>query len=533
MKVSTRVAGGAALFVSLLLVTLALDMSRVRQLASAHRRLSEERFVAVTSTLDLLRTLELTEERLQKLVVTRDPAYATKLDQLATALAEQLALQRKLALPAEERSAIEALSARWEEYLDAVHRRREELTSQSWIGSRDRLRAELLERIDAVRSQGVTLLAALRAGIDREVQQSQREAGRQQVLSWILAGVAVLGGVLFVVLTLRSLNRPLSRLLEATRRVGSGSFAKVSMQGTDELAELAGAFDAMVERLDELDRMKRDFISHVSHELKTPLSAMQETNQLLSEELVGPLTPKQRRLIQLNLDAGRRLSTMLSRLLDVSRLEAGAVSYDVHPVALNELLSTAHQEFEARMAEKRLTAELTLPEQPVLVDADRDWLVQVFVNLLENAIKFSPADRRLWLAMRLATPDELAEAPTPIRSLFANRPAVLVTVADEGPGIPDEVRERIFERFFQVEQRRRAGGGVGLGLAICRDIVAAHGGGLWVANRPGGGSIFAVALPLSTPQPDSLDLSASPSSHDQETSAVVAPRRIARSAGGV
>jgi signal transduction histidine kinase len=135
--------------------------------------------------------------------------------------------------------------------------------------------------------------------------------------------------------------------------------------------------------------------------------------------------------------------------------------------------------------------------------------------------------------MRLATPDELAEAPTPIRSLFANRPAVLVTVADEGPGIPDEVRERIFERFFQVEQRRRAGGGVGLGLAICRDIVAAHGGGLWVANRPGGGSIFAVALPLSTPQPDSLDLSASPSSHDQETSAVVAPRRIARSAGGV
>lgn len=497
MKVTTKVAAGASLLFGLLMVALVREMALVRTLATAQRMLSEQRFRAIASTLDILRTLELSEERLQKLYVTRDAAYSDKLETLGHKLEDQLALQGGLGLPASEQNAVGALSEHWRAYQADFRARRVELTDPA-SPSRERMRAQLVDQLDLLRADAIALLSALNTGIQKEVDRAQEEARRGEERSLALVALAVASGVFFVFLTMRSLNQPLSRLIAATRSVATGHYTRLAPRGGDELSELARAFDKMVEQLDEVDRTKREFLSHVSHELKTPLAAMQETNQLLYDELAGPLTDSQRRMLQLNLDAGRRLSAMLSRLLDSSRLEAGAVYYDVRPVEVGELLGVAFDEFAAKMRDKGLTATLDQPEQELVIHADRDWLVQVFENLLENAIKFSPPERRLWVRLRPVDEATLAmpDLPEVARALARRTPTALVTVADEGPGIPDEAQDRLFERFFQIKHHARAGNGVGLGLAICRDIVAAHGGALWARNRVEGGSVFSVLLPL-------------------------------------
>lgn len=502
MKVTTKVAAGAAVLVGLLLVALARDVSLVRRLASAHRTLSEDRFTAVTSTLELLRSLELVEERLLKLSVTRDPAYRAQLDRLGAEVEVRVAGQQALALPAEELAEVERLGERWRAWRDALTLHGGPLVSAD-APEREQVRASLLALVAEVREQAVTVMQVLRRGIEIDVDRAQEEARRGERNSLLFAGLAVVWGVIFVTLVVGSLNGPLSRLIAATRSVAAGRPIKLSPKGGDELSELARAFDAMVDRLDEVDRMKRDFVWSVSHELKTPLSAMQETTQLLADGLAGPLTGKQRRMLELNIDAGRRLSGMLSRMLDLSRLEAGAVTYDVRPVDLTTLLATAVQGFEARLREKSLTPTVTLPAQPIVIHGDADWLMQVFDNLLENAVKFSPPGRRLWIELALfdhAPPS----IPPRLTALFAD-PCAVVSVADEGPGVPPEAHERIFERFFQVHRQRRVGAGVGLGLAICKDIVAAHGGGLWVSPREEEGSVFCVALPLPAVQAERLE----------------------------
>ena len=151
----------------------------------------------------------------------------------------------------------------------------------------------------------------------------QAEQEAEQV-SRIAAAGALLLSILLSALLARSILEPLARLAEGTREVSAGRFDyRLTPTGNDELAQVARDFNSMTERLDELDRMKRDFVSKVSHDLKTPLSSMQETTAVMLDELPGPLTPKQRQLLEINQDSGQRLSAMITKLLDLSRIEAG------------------------------------------------------------------------------------------------------------------------------------------------------------------------------------------------------------------
>jgi len=298
----------------------------------------------------------------------------------------------------------------------------------------------------------------------------------------VLAAVAV-------VLTVRSISVPLRRLTEVTRAVAGGALeTRVEVEGNDEFARLADDFNAMVRRLDELDRLKRDFVSHVSHELKTPLAAMQETTRLLLDEAPGPLTAKQRRLLELTLQSARRLAAMIRNLLDLSRLEAGAMDYDRRPWTLEELVVPAAAELEAWARERGVGVEVRVEQPSGEVPCDRDRIVQVVQNLLDNAVKFSPSGSTVVVRARVV--DEATDPPRRAE----------VAVADHGPGIPPEERRRAFERFRQLAGgRRRANAGVGLGLAICRQIVEAHGGEIVIADNPGGGTVVQFTLDMAGP----------------------------------
>jgi two-component system sensor histidine kinase GlrK len=225
---------------------------------------------------------------------------------------------------------------------------------------------------------------------------------------------------------------------------------------------------------------------------------MRETTQLMLEQIPGPLTDKQKRLLELNLQSGQRLTSMIGNLLDLSRMEAGVMEYELKSQDLIPLVRAAIAELEVQAQERQIQISAVLSEEPLLVDCDGDRIVQVLVNLVGNAVKFSPQAGSVRIRAEAVqnTPEGIPEhwrrvvAGSTNPGYFA-----LVTIADSGPGIPDSDKEKVFERFHQVKQgKKMAGQGAGLGLAISRTIVQSHHGAVWVEDNPEGGSRFRLLL---------------------------------------
>jgi two-component system sensor histidine kinase GlrK len=270
----------------------------------------------------------------------------------------------------------------------------------------------------------------------------------------------------------------------------------------------------MTLRLNELDEMKKDFVSHVSHELKAPLASMRETIQIMLEEIPGPLTERQKRLLTLNLQSGTRLTSMISNLLDLSKTEAGVMEYALKTQDLVPLVRTAVAELEVQAEEKQIQIRSLLPEAPVPAECDGDRIVQVLLNIVGNAVKFSPkhSEVRVRLEAMPRMPENVPDRwRRPITSSTQGEHFGLLTVEDSGPGIPDSDKEQIFEKFHQVRKGKKiAGQGVGLGLSICKRIIQAHRGAIWVEDNPGGGSRFAVLLRGGEPGKDTVARASTP-----------------------
>jgi signal transduction histidine kinase len=255
---------------------------------------------------------------------------------------------------------------------------------------------------------------------------------------------------------------------------------------------------SMRTRFIEIDQMKRNFISHVSHELKAPLASMQETTHLLLEQIPGPLTDKQRRLLDLNLQSGKRLAQMIGNILDLSRLEGGIVEYDMQPSDIADLIHSVVMELSPRAREKSLRILTDIQRDPLIIECDPNRMVQLFTNLLENAIRFSKKGGIIGIHVRT-----LREFPRMPKSAHARitgaKPSdgfALVKISDSGPGIEDAHKEAVFHTFHQVKHGKKSHGeSLGLGLAISRAVVEAHRGTIWVEDNPPGGAVFFVLLP--------------------------------------
>jgi two-component system phosphate regulon sensor histidine kinase PhoR len=238
-----------------------------------------------------------------------------------------------------------------------------------------------------------------------------------------------------------------------------------------------------------LARVRSDFVANVSHELKTPLSAIRGFAETLRE---GALDEPQtaRRFVDRILDQCRRLQMLLDDLLTLSRLESPDVPRESRPVDLARLLERSVETVSARARERRIDVEVEVaPALPPLV-GDANGLERLVLNLLDNAIKYNRPGGLV--TVRLA----LDEAPAPAEAPASTSPELTLSVADTGIGIPAAARERIFERFYRVDTgRARDEGGTGLGLAIVKHVAQSHGGRVEVDSRPGRGSTFRVHLP--------------------------------------
>ncbi len=230
--------------------------------------------------------------------------------------------------------------------------------------------------------------------------------------------------------------------------------------------------------LRESERVKDEFISVVGHELRTPLTSIRGSLGLLQAGMLGELPREAGEMVDLAVTNTDRLVRLINDVLDIERMDAGRMELDLVPVKASELVRQAAQIVQVTATQAKVTLELDV-EEGLMVSVDADRVIQVLVNLLGNAVKFS--DR--WSVVAVSARSDSGQA------LFA--------IHDTGRGIPPELQETIFERFRQVDASdARDKGGSGLGLAIARGIVEHHGGRIWVASKPGEGSTFSFTLPL-------------------------------------
>jgi signal transduction histidine kinase len=233
------------------------------------------------------------------------------------------------------------------------------------------------------------------------------------------------------------------------------------------------------ERLQELDRLKSDFVANVSHELRTPLTAIKGAVDLVLREVAGPLTEKQIHYLTRVRSNTQHLAGLINDLLDLSKIEEGKIELQAERVSLGGLIHEVMETLKPIAAEKLIALEVTL-EPSMLVWADRDKVTQVLTNLLGNAIKFTPPHGRVMVS-----------------SMIQDKDWMQVSVSDTGPGISSNERERIFDKFYQVSSNGEVKPkGTGLGLAISKGLVELHGGKIWVESNPGSGSQIHFTLPI-------------------------------------
>ncbi|MFL5798561.1 MAG: sensor histidine kinase [Actinomycetota bacterium] len=296
----------------------------------------------------------------------------------------------------------------------------------------------------------------------------------------LLGGAIAAGGALAMARLLSlGLTRPLREMARAAGEMARGDYgARVSADSRDEVGQLAAAFNRMASELEQVERLRRDLVANVSHELKTPISALRAhlENLLDGVEQPDPET------LQIMLQQSERLSRLVEQLLDLSRLESGDVPMELAPVRLGPLIDQVVGE--VQVAAHGRGASVPEPENLVPADApavmaDRERVHQVLYNLLDNAVRFTPPTGSV--SVSAAVVDGRCE----------------VRVSDTGPGIPAEHLPFVFERFYRADAARTRGrGGTGIGLAIVRSVVEAHGGRVRAESEPGRGSAFTFDLPL-------------------------------------
>ena len=281
-------------------------------------------------------------------------------------------------------------------------------------------------------------------------------------------------------LSTRSITKPLAVLMEKTKDIAKGVFeGDLNVTSPPEVSELAKAFNAMCDKLKRVDTMKSEFFAAMSHELRTPLTSIKQGIGLLQEGVGGEVSDKQQRLLKILSEEIRRLIDMVNSLLDLSKMEAGMMTYKFHHEDLLPLVEKVMMEMAPLIEAKKITIKLDAAGKVPPLKLDRERILQAIRNLIGNAVKFTPDGGQISLS---CTTHEDGR--------------VEFCVTDTGPGIPKENLTAIFEKFHQPPVKASEWAkGTGLGLAFVKHIITAHGGKVWAESKLGQGSTFIFVLP--------------------------------------
>ncbi|MCP5098443.1 MAG: HAMP domain-containing histidine kinase [Chloroflexi bacterium] len=301
----------------------------------------------------------------------------------------------------------------------------------------------------------------------------------------LLIGATVVSFILSILLALGIAGwviRPLQRLAGATEAIAQGDYdQKLSLQGPEEVQRVATSFNSMAAQVAATRQAQRDFVANVSHDLKTPITSIQGWSQALLDGAADSPQAKEHAAGVINSEA-ERMSRMVRQLLDLAKIESGQIELQKEAVDLMQLVTDVYRNLSIRAREKQIHLTLDVePIDPILGDPDR--LMQVFTNLVDNALSHTPTEGRVHLDVHPH-----------------GEKAVEVVVQDTGKGIEAEELDRIFERFYQVDKSRtqtHRRTGSGLGLAIVHELVLMHNGRIFARSELDKGSVFVVRLPIS------------------------------------
>jgi signal transduction histidine kinase len=275
----------------------------------------------------------------------------------------------------------------------------------------------------------------------------------------------------------RNIVAPVRSMTNASGRIAEGHYdERVTLQGSDELSQLAKSFNQMAEQLEQVESMRRQLIGDVAHELRTPLTAIKGSAEALMD---GVLPASEETYSQIHAEA-ERLSRLVDDLQELSRVESRAIQLDVHPVDSTALIQTVTKRLQNQFDEKRVTLTSSLTHDSIIILVDGDRVIQVLTNLIGNALQYTPENGMVTV------------------SIERNKNEAHISVRDTGFGIPADQLMHIFDRFYRVDKSRsRAHGGSGIGLTIAKHLVEAHSGKIWAESAgENKGSVFTFTLPL-------------------------------------
>jgi signal transduction histidine kinase len=307
-----------------------------------------------------------------------------------------------------------------------------------------------------------------------------REVLRDDFLPpFVRAGtLALIFALILAYLMSRWISSPIQDITLATQHVADGEFQSIPPKGPEEVRSLVDAFNDMVEKVKSSQRSQRDFVANVSHELKTPLTSIQGFAQAILDGTVNTRS-EIKSSAQVIRDEADRMYRLVRDLLELARYDAGTVTLTQSEIDIHNLCHRLVEKMSVQAEKKGVQINLDLPALP-LIYGDPDRLSQVFSNIIDNALTYTPAGGQV-----------------DIRGEGLGK-EVRITIADTGIGIPEQEIDHIFDRFYQVDKSRSNAQepGSGLGLAIAEEIVRAHRGRIVVQSQMGKGSQFTVVLPL-------------------------------------
>jgi signal transduction histidine kinase len=470
-----RLASKIFLTFSLVIAVLAgvgvLSLRAVGRLVSVNREITTQTVPALRLTTALHEELGALARLEARLLILRDRRYAALWEERAIRVRDGLDRLGELVHTTRERAHLAEASVSFDAYRVSVSAEHTRLLNDR------RAPAQLGARPEAERVERA--LDGLVEATHTRVTAAQAEAARLEARTWtgvmVALGTAVALALIGTGVLAFRITHSLRRLSQATAAVAVGSFRDpIDASARDEIGELGRSFNAMAAQLRRMDETKEEFFATLSHELRSPLTSVREAAHLLRDGVPGPLNTKQTRLVTLISRSTDRLLRLVNQILELSRLRAGVLPLAREGVDMAGVVARAVEELRPQAEEAGLTLERERVGERFDCIGDEDRLLQVIVNLVANAVRFTPRGGRV--AVRLIDAG----------------PELEVQVEDTGVGIPAAALPHIFESWRQAHRDR---GGTGLGLAVVRGIVQAHRGRVTVESYEGKGSRFTVLLP--------------------------------------
>jgi signal transduction histidine kinase len=337
---------------------------------------------------------------------------------------------------------------------------------------------------EVITNEWLKMISRVRLEDERWVEKEVLGLYQQGVTAfrWGMLGLvgSALIGLAGLVLLAYAINRPLRELQRGIKSLMSGSQGlPIRVRTRDELGDVAAAFNEMSSRLQEEERMRSDFIAMLSHEIRTPLTSIRESVSLIEEEVTGAVNERQRRLLGIAQKEIERLTTLLQNLMQVSRMEAGVLEVKAKSVPAARIVEACVQRLAPAAEAKGVRLKTQVSQAAGMIMGSPDLLEQVLLNLMGNAIKFSPRGGEVIVH---------SEADS-------GGSGVTFSVSDMGPGIPLDEQALVFHKYYRVSGTEGRVDGMGLGLSISKHIVEAHGGNIWVESAQGRGSTFRFTVP--------------------------------------